>query len=1014
MRNFNEVVTTVVTISSFMTNPRWWTGQLNWKSTHEWLDPGQTAFPCYLREGPWVWVEGSLVMAMSLFAACGEGSVESARTLLVQGADVDETDCEGRTALFAAVESGNPQVVRLLLSHGAQANATDHMRRTALFSIGRAMQRLRAVEPLMPNRRVIGNVIEIVKLLLEWGASLGTTNNEGENVLLFLLSFFRSSRVGLDEEVVILTGICEFLVLSSRESGLINGRSYAGYTALHLVLLLVADVLSQELRTEEAEVTLKFQSANCLGNLLGTILSVPWCSRSLAASRVNENGNMPLHLWAALPYPRELTTEDDNASLYAMEFDFERILEGMARNLFSHGAQVNTANGIGATPLHLARTWHAAKLLLNKGALPNCTDLHGNTPLLCCVKRGVANLGQESTFMEEQCSFVYDSSTSECQMRWKEIFNLGMDPWKANAEGATVLKLLLGGYSFHVIEAFFKATTTQSCRKPDGNGDFPLHVICGDSSRSYSWKANLINDLVNSAQCNVHDVNGVGETALHVLCKEGKVDSISFEIIRCLRSYGARVESPDGSGQTCYDATAERPELRAILQEEVALAESKQSLDQWLSKSEKHKSLLFRVVRGQNSQRVGSFHFHMDPVGSGAFGHVYAGVDATDGREVAVKRFEKLRMCRPEDRREIKNLLKVSDCENVVRYLTCQEDQHFVYIILELMDGNLKTLLEERIAETEEELISLCLDVGNGLDFLHENGIIHRDIKPSNILYNTKPKLHAKLADFGLSMYVTADAGSGGQTTVMHSSAGTQCWMAPELLKGTSKHSKASDMFACGLVLHYILSGRKHPFHPKEVANKSDWEVQNQTTANILSSTLNIDRAICLEAQDIVMSLVSDKDYRPSASACLQHPLFWTRYKKIQFLCSVANQAEFERPRHLHVARQSTVEQDLERTFVGQFVMNPWDGRIEELYDEVTSPSKKSRNYVTVSAVDLVRFVRNTTTHCSELPTPMQKSVLEEFVFLTEFPTLFMHVYRSVCRGGWNKRASIAVVIEEG
>jgi serine/threonine protein kinase len=56
-----------------------------------------------------------------------------------------------------------------------------------------------------------------------------------------------------------------------------------------------------------------------------------------------------------------------------------------------------------------------------------------------------------------------------------------------------------------------------------------------------------------------------------------------------------------------------------------------------------------------------------------------------------VKRLEKLRMKRPEDRREIKNLTALADCEQVVRYIFFFEDGDFSYIVLELMEGNLQS-----------------------------------------------------------------------------------------------------------------------------------------------------------------------------------------------------------------------------------------------------------------------------------------------------------------------------------
>ena len=383
-------------------------------------------------------------------------------------------------------------------------------------------------------------------------------------------------------------------------------------------------------------------------------------------------------------------------------------------------------------------------------------------------------------------------------------------------------------------------------------------------------------------------------------------------------------------------------------------------------------------------------------------GHVYAGIDSKDGREVAVKRVERVRMCQREDRREIKNLLRLTDCEQVVRYLSCHGDQDFLYIVLELMEGTLEGLLNGEVKKEED--ISLCKDILSGLTFLHQNNTIHRDIKPGNILYKQNPNLSLKLADFGLSAMAANDVHT---TTVMHSKAGTRCWMAPELFRDTLQHSKASDVFACGLVLHYLLSRKKHPFGPENECGKGVPIVQHETEANILNNKVMVDGNLLPESQDLVKLMVNcNKDDRPSAAEALKHPLFWSKHKKVAFLSAVANQPEVQSPRHFAYPL-SKVEKDLENALGPQFAGNPWDGEVSQIYAEMTL-SSKSRKYVTSSAVDLLRFVRNTYAHVGELTEAIKTSVLNDFVFFSKFPTLVMDVYKAVTSHRWDQRKEIA------
>ena len=244
--------------------------------------------------------------------------------------------------------------------------------------------------------------------------------------------------------------------------------------------------------------------------------------------------------------------------------------------------------------------------------------------------------------------------------------------------------------------------------------------------------------------------------------------TVSAWTIGILKKYGADQEILDGNDKTCLDIAKDNnlSELQELLEIPVELIEIPPLLP-WEQKSVKHRSLLGQVARHQKSKQVGMFHYHCQPIGSGDFGHVHVGINEKDGQEVAVKRIEVLRLHRPEDRREIKNLLHLRDCEQVVKYHSYYKDANFLYIILELMDGNLDELICP-----EPNLVELCRDVVIGLAFLHHNRVLYRDIKPGNILYKTHPRLCLKLADFGLSAKASFNT-TMATCSVMHSKAGT-------------------------------------------------------------------------------------------------------------------------------------------------------------------------------------------------------------------------------------------------
>ncbi|HEY2017398.1 MAG TPA: protein kinase, partial [Bryobacteraceae bacterium] len=108
------------------------------------------------------------------------------------------------------------------------------------------------------------------------------------------------------------------------------------------------------------------------------------------------------------------------------------------------------------------------------------------------------------------------------------------------------------------------------------------------------------------------------------------------------------------------------------------------------------------------------------------------------------------------------------------------------------------------------EALRLAIQIAAAIEAAHQKGIVHRDLKPSNILL-TKSGL--KLLDFGLAKFaqgprpvedvtVTTPLTGGGQIL------GTLQYMSPEQLEGKEADER-SDIFAFGLVLYELLTGRK-------------------------------------------------------------------------------------------------------------------------------------------------------------------------------------------------------------
>jgi len=91
------------------------------------------------------------------------------------------------------------------------------------------------------------------------------------------------------------------------------------------------------------------------------------------------------------------------------------------------------------------------------------------------------------------------------------------------------------------------------------------------------------------------------------------------------------------------------------------------------------------------------------------------------------------------------------------------------------------------------------------LKYIHSGDLIHRDLKPSNILLNSE--CHAKVADFGLARSVAVNQDEG-TIPVLTEYVATRWYRAPEILLGSSKYTKAVDMWSVGCILGELIVGK--------------------------------------------------------------------------------------------------------------------------------------------------------------------------------------------------------------
>ncbi len=208
-----------------------------------------------------------------------------------------------------------------------------------------------------------------------------------------------------------------------------------------------------------------------------------------------------------------------------------------------------------------------------------------------------------------------------------------------------------------------------------------------------------------------------------------------------------------------------------------------------------------------------------DLLGRGAAGEVHRGVDLKTGELVAVKTMAPSIADRVDwvkrFRREAKVLSQI-DHPHSVRFVGHGHTADGVAVlVMECLDGeDLFRALRRRNRFSLQTTLELTLQILGALAHAHGKGILHRDLKPSNI-YLLQPQAavpYVKLIDFGLAK--VEDDGSLERLTREGAIIGTPAYMSPEQCMGQSL-TAASDLYAVGVLLYEMLSGRAPYESPK-------------------------------------------------------------------------------------------------------------------------------------------------------------------------------------------------------
>ncbi len=205
-------------------------------------------------------------------------------------------------------------------------------------------------------------------------------------------------------------------------------------------------------------------------------------------------------------------------------------------------------------------------------------------------------------------------------------------------------------------------------------------------------------------------------------------------------------------------------------------------------------------------ENIGNYKV-IEEIGKGAMAVVYKAIQPSLNRTVAIK---VLSQELTSDSQFINRFNRESaiiaqfNHPNIVHVIDKGSIDNTFYFVMDLIEGrDFKEFIADE-KSTFDDKMNVFIQVCKGLSYAHRNGVIHRDIKPSNILVDTHK--NAWLSDFGIAKL---NGSVEHDLTCADMVLGTLHYMSPEQRKNTKEVDHRSDIYALGIILYEIATGKR-------------------------------------------------------------------------------------------------------------------------------------------------------------------------------------------------------------
>jgi len=243
-------------------------------------------------------------------------------------------------------------------------------------------------------------------------------------------------------------------------------------------------------------------------------------------------------------------------------------------------------------------------------------------------------------------------------------------------------------------------------------------------------------------------------------------------------------------------------------------------------------------------------------LGSGGFGTVYAGVQKSDGKPVAIKHIGKAKVSDwtqvngKNIPMEISLLEKVCVVDGVVKLLDYYERPDSFILIMERPDPvtDLFDYITEQGFLSEYVARDFFRQILMTTMAVHRAGVVHRDLKDENVLVE-RNSMQLKLIDFGSGAFL--------RDSIYTEFEGTRVYSPPEWIRSHKYNAVPATVWSLGVLLYDMVCG-DIPFERDE---------------HILRASISFRRAVSEDVQDLIklcLSLMPED--RPSLEGILEHP----------------------------------------------------------------------------------------------------------------------------------------------